>query len=268
MTTAGNVIFNKGLEDVTTIANQYVAWNFQKIRTAPTKLKAIDKKTAVKIAAAYSEMQDNYTTSVETRTCYDGLVWETIQQYKMFLAGGYSITINNSEAYGSSADMIADLQQNKTIKIFSTESGFGSDGITAVMRAKNPLLAPTNFKDSTGQSLLVNDIFRAVHDFFGHAELGNGFGAIGEENAWRCHSTMFSPAALRALTTETKGQNSWVNFSGVNDTEEIKNLRSKARALRSAGETAEAQVLVDKIYSLFQFAEQKNGLLPAEYCKL
>ena len=79
---------------------------------------------------------------------------------------------------------------------------------------------------------------------------------------------MFTPTALRALTTETKGQNCWVNFSGVNDTKEIKDLRAQARALRTEGKTAEAQILVDKIYSLFQFADQKNGLLPAEYCKL
>jgi len=268
MKTAGNIIFNKGLEDVTKLANMYTAQALGFIRTAPTKVTSVDKTTAVQIASAYESMNDNYTTSKETRKCYDALVKETLMQYRYFLAAGYTITINNTEAYGSSAEMIADLRENKTIKIFSTESGFGSDGITSEMRSKNPLLSPTEFKDTTGQLLLVNDIFRAVHDFFGHAELGNGFGAIGEENAWRCHATMFTATALRALTTETKGQNCWVNFSGVNDTKEIKELRTQARALRTAGKTAEAQVLVDKIYSLFKFADQKNGLLPAEYCKL
>jgi hypothetical protein len=31
--------------------------------------------------------------------------------------------------------------------------------------------------------------------------------------AWHEHAKMFSPLARRALTTETHGQNSWVNYS-------------------------------------------------------
>ena len=268
MTTAGNRLFNEGLSDVSKIANMYTAQVLGFIRTAPTKITKINKPVAQAIAQAYEAMDDNYSTSEETKKCYDALVFETIWQYRYFLAAGYKIEVNNSEPYNSSQDMIEDLRVNKSIKIFSTESGFGANGITDEMREKNPLLAPTEFTDCNGVSLLVNDIFRAVHDFFGHAELGNGFGAVGEENAWRCHSTMFSDLALRALTTETKGQNSWVNFSGINDTDEIKQLRAQARKLRAAGKQDDASKLVEKIYDLFQFAEQKNGLLPVEFCQL
>ena len=35
--------------------------------------------------------------------------------------------------------------------------------------------------------------------------------------AWNVHARMFSPLARRAMTTETRGQNSYVNFSGVNE---------------------------------------------------
>ncbi len=52
-----------------------------------------------------------------------------------------------------------------------------------------------------------NDMFRAVHDVFGHAASGRGFDPHGEEAAWLKHSTMYSPLARRALTTETRGQN-------------------------------------------------------------
>lgn len=60
--------------------------------------------------------------------------------------------------------------------------------------------------------LLVNDVFRIIHDIFGHAMNGYGFGPIGEDKAWFTHMQMFTLVAAAALTTETRGQNCWVNF--------------------------------------------------------
>jgi hypothetical protein len=54
--------------------------------------------------------------------------------------------------------------------------------------------------------------FRAVHDYYTHAAHGFEFGPRGEENAWLAHRQMFSPKAIPALTNETRGQNSWVNY--------------------------------------------------------
>jgi hypothetical protein len=74
-----------------------------------------------------------------------------------------------------------------------------------------------DYRDYGAHPLLsVNDnnMFRAVHDFFGHAGSGRGFLADGEEAAWISHSEMFSPLARKAMTTETRGQNSWVNKYG------------------------------------------------------
>jgi len=59
-----------------------------------------------------------------------------------------------------------------------------------------------------------NDIFRAVHDFFGHGASGRGFSAGGEEAAWLSHSKMYSAEARKAMTTETRGQNSYYNKFG------------------------------------------------------
>ena len=47
----------------------------------------------------------------------------------------------------------------------------------------------------------------AENDMFGHAAIGRGFDGHGEEAAWLKHSSMYSPPARRALTTETRGQN-------------------------------------------------------------
>ncbi|HTE57924.1 MAG TPA: hypothetical protein VK694_04215 [Verrucomicrobiae bacterium] len=53
---------------------------------------------------------------------------------------------------------------------------------------------------------VVNTMFRAVHEAFGHAAIGCGFDPDGEEAAWYAHSHLYSPLARRALTTETRGQ--------------------------------------------------------------
>ena len=140
---------------------------------------------------------------------------ETLEQYEAILDKGYKIEIweGEGEPYKNSAEMIADVRDNKHMYIFGTEAGFGEGEITPEKRAENAMLTETQYKDVTGKTLLVNDVFRFVHDFFGHTELGNGFGPIGEENAWMVHSRMYSPEARRAMTTETRGQNSWVNFN-------------------------------------------------------
>lgn len=58
-----------------------------------------------------------------------------------------------------------------------------------------------------------NDAFRAVHDYHGHYRTGRIFDAEGEDAAWQRHSQMYSATARRAMTTETRGQNSALNFA-------------------------------------------------------
>jgi hypothetical protein len=84
----------------------------------------------------------------------------------------------------------------------------------------------------------TNDKFRAIHDLFGHSAEGFQFGPRGEFNAWIHHSMMFSSLAQLALTTETHGQNSWVNYGPYS------HLPANERP----------------------FAEQKAALLPSQFC--
>lgn len=73
----------------------------------------------------------------------------------------------------------------------------------------------------------ANEKFRAVHDYFGHlgTKTPNTFGPKGEENAWMAHRQMFSPLAEPALTAETRGQNSYVNYVNPKNVE----LRKKGK---------------------------------------
>jgi len=86
--------------------------------------------------------------------------------------------------------MMRDVRENNRIKVLSTKTTGG-----------HPFISNDE-----------NDMFRAVHDVFGHAATGRGFDAHGEEAAFRSHFSMFSPMARPAMATETRGQNSVNSF--------------------------------------------------------
>lgn len=261
----GNKLFGKSFSKVSEIADRYYKRVFGSKREKFEGITKLNKERAKRIAKAYEEAKHD-PNNKEVKKAYNKLVEETLDQFKELVKSGIKIEINNSEPYNNVEEMVEDLENNSRLKILSTESEFGDTPITDKQREENPLLSKTGFTDINGIPLLANDMFRAVHDFFGHAELGNGFGPIGEENAWNIHARMFSPLARRAMTTETRGQNSWVNFSGVND--KIIPLREKARQLRRDGKIEEAKKVVDQIYEQMSFAEQKITLLPKEFSEL
>ena len=262
---AGNRLFNEPIKAVKAIADRYYERAFKGKRQEFKGVKKIDKDFAKRISDAFDAMQEN-PNDPEVKAAYEAMAKETMDQYQDFNNAGYTIEINNSEPYKNSQEMIDDLRKNKRMKIFSTESGFGDTPITDKQREENPLLRDSGVKDVNGNPLLINDVFRAVHDFYGHAELGNSFGPLGEENAWNVHARMFSPLARRAMTTETRGQNSYVNFSGIND--EAFKLRDEARKLREEGKEAEADALTEQVYEMMKFADQKVGLLPEDFSSL
>ena len=255
---AGNKLFNEPLKDAETIAKSYmksVGMEYVPVE----KITKLDENLSKRISDAYDKMK-NDPNDPQVKKAYEAMAKETLDQYDQILEKGYNVEINNDEPYSNSEGMIQDLKDNKRMKIFSTESGFGDEPITEEQRKENPLLRDSGRKDINGQTLLVNDVFRFVHDFFGHAKLGNSFGPIGEENAWRVHAVMYSPEARKAMTSETRGQNSYVNFSGVNDA--VFKKRDKARELRKQGKIEEADQMVGEVYEEMKFADQKIGLLP------
>lgn len=257
-TAPGNKLFNEPLKDAETIAKSYmksVGMDYVPVE----KITKLDENLSKRISDAYDKMK-NDPNDPKVKAAYEAMAKETLDQHKAIIDKGYKVEINNTEPYSDSGAMIEDLRDNKRMKIFSTESGFGDEPITDEQRKENPLLRDSGFKDVNGETLLVNDVFRFVHDFFGHAKLGNSFGPIGEENAWRVHSEMYSPEARKAMTSETRGQNSWVNFSGVNDA--VFKKRDKARQLRKEGKIEEANQMVGEVYEEMSFADQKVGLLP------
>jgi hypothetical protein len=189
----------------------------------------IDEPRAREIAAVYESLPV-FDEGQETQEAYAKLA-EEIQQQWDYAINKMGVTfepwVSEGQPYANSREMVRDVRDNKHLWFFT-----GGE--------LHPLL---NEPDQNGLS--INDKLRAIHDLFGHAAEDFQFGARGEENAWIKHSQMFSPVAQKALTTETRGQNSWVNFGPQNFNEDgsKKNIPAADRP----------------------FAQQKVALLPEQY---
>lgn len=192
---------------------------------------------------AYQKLAVDNSSDPAVREAYDQLVKETEAQYDYIVNDlGINVEFIESDPYDNSTHMFSDIFENNNLRVFKGGephaflSVAGADGITA------------------------NEKLRAVHDYFGHTVEGNEFGGIGEERAWVAHSKLFSPLAQKAMTTETKGQNSWVNNDPVNK-QALADMKAGNDLIR-VGRVADGNVLVKKGQEAFQFAEQKVDLLP------
>lgn len=193
----------------------------------------VDPKFAAKVAQAYQDMHHS-PNDPRVKQSYNSLLQQTADQYRHLKEGGLKLSPikrgqQNPYAAGSKA-LLQDLHENNHMWYYPTEQGFGSEGQES---KGNPLLKPMG-ENIKGHNLLANDMFRIVHDYFGHGMSANTFGAKGEENAYREHKQMFTPEAHGALTSETRGQNSWVNF-GPHGEQNRKNPQNTIYAPQKAG---------------------------------
>lgn len=182
---------------------------------------------------------------------YRQLAHETKKQFDS-LPVATSYHRNGEGNYGSSKEMLRDVYNNKHLNVFQ-----GGD----------PHEFLHEVDPATG--LNTNEMFRAVHDFYGHAVHGTEFGPKGEEKAWAAHSGMFSPLAQAALTAETRGQNSVVNYTPLNAElkAETRKLEEAAHEARRRGHHEQATGFDDmkrELMGQFQYAPQKSVLLPPE----
>jgi GNAT superfamily N-acetyltransferase len=225
-------------------AAKTAAANYRKAKgiTAPeqTEFARVDPARAKRIAKAFDEMKHEPNNPTVKRA-YRAMIDETKAQWDEIKKSGLKVEFikpGQKDPYAASPRMaIEDVRKNNHLWVFPTDSGFG----TGDQYSKdNPMLEDAG-EVIGSHSLKNNDIFRIVHDYFGHVAEANGFRADGEENAWRIHASMYSPLARRAMTTETRGQNSWVNYGP----------KGEANRKASSAETV--------------YADQKIGLLPAEF---
>lgn len=175
----------------------------------------VNDQFAAQVAKAYDDLP---MVDPAAEPAYRAMVEETKRQFE-YITRELKIKVQmvDVDPYKTAEEMMADIKQNKTLKVYKTAG-----------EQLHPFLSPEE-----------NDMFRAVHDFFGHAHAGNKFDRHGEEVAYRLHSQMYGPEARKAMATETRGQNSYLNYAEENV------------ARRARGERAE-------------FPVQKAALLPDE----
>ena len=211
------------------------------------------------IFGAYSrEMPDlmeqigakNYDDLMEK--AYRQMAKETDDQFKQ-LPYNFSYHRAGEGNYNGAKDMASDVHGNRHLYVYQ-----GGD--------KHDFLH--NVDPQTG--LNENEKFRAVHDLLGHAIYGNEFGPKGEEMAWAVHQQMYSPLARMAMTAETRGQNSVVNYSPLNaklkkTIAEYESLSNEARRRGDKALVKEIEELKRQAYSGLEFAPNKAVLLPPEF---
>jgi hypothetical protein len=172
----------------------------------PTGLEEMQADSAwqQKVGARYLSIQKDVEAGkqyapAKTKASYQALRDETAEQYDFLTKpeheGGLGVKVeyHDDDPYPDNASMIKDIHENRRLKVFRTASTGGAE------HAEMPEE--------------INDKFRAVHDAFGHATIGSSFSRHGEERAWHSHQQMYSPEARPAMTTETRMNNSVLNFT-------------------------------------------------------
>lgn len=241
---APNVVGASGPDaELVAVAEQYAQRNGIDLRRQSDFVE-VDPERATRIAEAYEAME-HAPQDPAVQEAYNTLIEQTVDQYQALVDAGYTFTFFDSETdpyNGNPWNAMRDLRANKSMAVYGTYDGYGSDGLTQEAIDDNPMLQDTGivWKDQNGadRPVTANDLFRAVHDAFGHGIEGAGFRARGEENAWQAHVRLFTGSAVAAITSETRGQNSWLNYGPY-------------------GEQNRTASVEDTV-----FADQKIGLMP------
>jgi hypothetical protein len=212
------------------------------------------------VFAAYGEKYPSVLEAVGARD-YDDLVQKSYLQMQAETEAQFNrLPVNTffhpgdfeyvtSQGGTNSIGMLRDVIQNQNLNVF---------------RGGDPHEFLSRVDPATGLS--SNEKFRAVHDYAGHGILGNKFDALGEERAYAAHSQMYSPLARMAMGSETRGQNSFVNYTPLNveiEAQIAKEMDNLAAA-RTDGAKAEINKRIIDLQGQRRYGDQVSVLLPPE----
>lgn len=194
MPASRNAHFTEGLGRIRAVGEHFAAQHFA--GQAPDYAKVFIHPTATRrMANAYSQLPIREDRAVPH---FNAMLNDTRDQFEALVRPkakgglGLSVHVQDTDPYAGPEEMRHDVLNNNRIHVLSTKVTGG-----------HPVLGDEG-----------NDMFRAVHDVFGHVGSGRGFDRHGEEAAFVSHARMFSPLAKPALVSETRGQNSFFNTFG------------------------------------------------------
>jgi hypothetical protein len=249
---------NFSLEAVRSMSPSSLQKQFPIAKTYETMAKGIDPALERQLFAQYLR---NYPEAVRKSgatnynelvpASYEQLGKENAQQLDRMLNSGMNLSYHKGDLnYANSPQMLEDALINKHLYVF------GGGEPHQLLNKIDPY---------TG--LNENQVFRAVHDYYGHGPTGASFGPLGEELAYASHGQMYSPLAKMAAASETRGQDSFVNYSGINaDLQaQMQPLRIQRDSIaRAGGDTSALDARLKELGDQTQYADQKAFLLPPE----
>jgi hypothetical protein len=200
--------FSVGASPVPEIAAGAARYRAQNGLAAPEQdySKSLINPAQSRVIAAHYAAMPSYNKAAEP--AYRAMAEETGRQFDHMTSPrskggmGLSVGVSKEDPYGTHdgkysyehvmSEMSADVQGRNHVDVLSAASTGGHPFFT---------------NDQ-------NEMFRAVHDVFGHLGSGRGIDFNGEEGAYQKHAAMYSPLARGALASETRGQNSSLRMTG------------------------------------------------------
>jgi hypothetical protein len=228
----------------------------------PDKYVPLDKKFAGEAGREFESMGDDMSNP-RVQASYKSLVNDIDKQYKEALRAGIKpYFIGKDNPYQSSPSLsLLDMANNRKLGIFPTKDGYGSD--KSFDTSNNPMLAESPY-DIDGVPMLWNDVFRFVHDAYGHGATGVGFRAAGEDNAYISHFASLSPASRLALANETRGQNSALNYGKNGEHNRTANQDDTVFQDQKAGLLSNKTIYGNVNKAFDEPIVLKGGLLPGD----
>jgi len=201
----------------------------------------VQENVAKKIADIYDSLPIDDSKNPKVIKSYTALVDEIDKQWDYATNELWIKFIPREwewQPYANSTEMVNDVSKNKRLFFFTWWE-------------------PHPFLDKIDPKtwLSWNEKFRAIHDLFWHATEWFSFSAKWEENAWIKHAQMFSDEARPAMTTETRWQNSRVNYwkQNYDANWDYKNIPPSERPYA----TQKVALLPDKYSNIWKVVSEK-----------
>lgn len=162
------------------------------------------EELGLRIAAAYDRAAG--APDQATLASYRRFKAENLAQYHAAVRAGIRVVPwrGRGQPYADSADLREQVHRTGTLAVYLTRDGHGPGPV----KGSHPMREPSPVAVD-GIVFTHNDVFRAVHDLFGHVLLGASFGPRGEFRATWCHLRMYPPEVHPVLFAEQIGQICW-----------------------------------------------------------
>jgi len=168
----------------------------------------LDEQFCREVAEHFAR-QPPLTADPELLRRYAVLRKESLRQYEAIVEAGIRVQpwLHPGQPYRDSRHLCMSVRETGRLFVFLTRNGHGPRPSSGF----HPMRGPSGVRVD-GVELAHNDLFRAVHDIFGHVMFGHGMGPTGEFRATYCHLAMYSDEVHAVLFSEQISQICWFFF--------------------------------------------------------